>query len=238
MITVENLSDEFGDFQAVSGYIFQASESTAIHDYNYWFSSSDSQSLIVASEDIFDSVTAISILTSAPNSLSADKPNLFGMPENKYGFTHVLAVPGEYHGYMKGYANIDRSSLFLCIPIRRFEFSGHETSQEFREMNKRIVPILDWNRLARPKTVVYFDNPRTSAGTKDSVVVPYESLLCEIKNLSGVSNGFIEVKNYRDDIIEILSPVLHSYKLIRNRADTQVMDAEILVNNIYEFLTY
>lgn len=236
MVTQDNLLDEFGYFDFFSENILHAAQSTAAHKYDYWFLSHTSHALIVIAEGSVHPDTAKVVLESAPDSFVKGKAQIFNLGSNKHGFTHALAVPGEYHGYLKGYNNIDRDALFLCIPIQRYEFSGHESPSEFREMNVRIVPILRWDRLPAPKTVIYFDNPRTGSGTGDSVIVRYESLVFEIENLNGVADGFVEIVNYKGDVIEVLSPTPGVYKLIRNRKGDEVMDHQSLLKNVSEFL--
>ncbi|UFH50455.1 hypothetical protein [Pseudomonas sp. KNUC1026] len=227
---------EFGVFDTLAHNVFHATLSTAAHRYDYWLASQGSHALVVASQDMADADTAVAVLESAPKALQAGKPNLFELRANQFGFTHVLAVPGDYHGHMNGHANLKRESLFLCVPIRRFEFSGEESAAEFRMMNGHLVPVLDWSRLPSPKTILYFDNPKTGGGTEDSVVVRYESLLHEIENLNGVAGGFIEITNYKGGVIELLSPEEGVYELIRNRAHGEFLEHPALLASVQAFL--
>ena len=85
---------------------------------------------------------------------------------------------------------------------------------------------------------MYFDNPRTGGGTdKDGAIVSLETLMAEIDNLNGVSSGFIEITNYRDEVIEVLSPEDGHYVLIRNRQDEEAMDRAGLVAAVETFTT-
>jgi capsule polysaccharide export protein KpsC/LpsZ len=64
-------------------------------------------------------------------------------------------------------------------------------------------------------------------------------LLKEIDLLNGVSDGFIEVTNYKSKVVEILSLNMDTYTLIfdRNDATRQSIDRNNLIRFIEKFLT-
>ncbi|NWE37572.1 hypothetical protein, partial [Pseudomonas gingeri] len=133
--------------------------------YRYCLKSSASQDVLIVSEDVDDRQFSIAVLDQSPGGLSKDKPTLYEISENEYGFTHALAVPNNYHGSLKGNLEYKRDNLFLCVPIFRCEFSGEETEEQFKDMAQRMLPIFKWKRDVFPKLRVYFDNPSTGAGT-------------------------------------------------------------------------
>ncbi|KAA0994801.1 hypothetical protein FQ192_11740 [Pseudomonas sp. ANT_J12] len=193
----------------------------------YWYclKSSADQDVLIVSEDVNDRQFATAVLDQSPEVLFKDKPTLFKISENVYGFTHAFAVPNNYHGSLKGNLDSKRDKLFLCVPIFRCEFSGGETEKEFKDMAQRMLPVFKWKRDVYPKLRVYFDNPKTGAGTYEAgALLKIKTLVAEVENLNGVISGFVEITNYKGDVIEILSPAKDEYKLIRNRSVEEVMD--------------
>ena len=204
--------------------------------YEYCLKTSLHRDLLTVTEDTNDHGFAIEILDQAPRDLSHERPTLYELRENNYKFTHALAIPSSYHSSLKGKLESKRENLFLCSPIFRCEFAGDESETEFRDMISRMVPIFRWQRHAFPKLRVYFDNPATASGTDEQgVMMKLQTLASEIENLNGVVSGFIEITNYKSKVVEILSPKVDMYTLIRDRSDEVVLSAEELKREIIEF---
>lgn len=147
-----------------------------------------------------------------------------------------MAVPSTYHGLLNRIEK--RTGLFLCLPIFRCEFTGEESAEDFKWSTHHIVDVNNWHRTRQPKISVYFDNPRTGGGTdKDGAIVSLETLIAEIDNLSGVSDGFIEITNYRNEVIEVLSPEEGRYVLIHNRQDEELIDRASVIAAVEKFTT-
>ncbi|CAM4328760.1 hypothetical protein CR156_19330 [Stenotrophomonas lactitubi] len=235
MITRDDLLQEFGEVTEVHGCYF-AKYTVATFDLHCCLRTTDGQDLMVVSKNINDPELASSVVLEAPRHLSHDRPTIFTISSNAYGFTHAMAVPSTYHGFLNQIEG--RANLFLCVPIFQCEFSGEESAEEFRLATTHVVPIYEWDRTVQPKVSVYFDTPRTGGGTDESgALVPLRVLLAEIDNLSGVGDGFIEITNYRDEVIEVLSPEKGSYVLIRNRQDEEMMERVRLVAAVETFTT-
>lgn len=66
------------------------------------------------------------------------------------------------------------------------------------------------------------------------MVVSYSILLDEIENLNGVSLGFVEIVNYKDEVLEIISPSSNVFVLIRNRDDNT--RESVQKNAVFEFV--
>lgn len=180
---------------------------------------------MAVSEDIIDNHFSKILLDQVPSFLEESKPTIYEIPENDYGFTHGMAVPSNYHSSLKGRLEEKRKNLHLCIPIFFCEFSGSESEEEFKEMMVRMVPVLRWKRSIFPKLRVYFDNPKTGAGTyENGTLMKLNTLFSEMQNLNGVVNGFIEITNYKQEILEILSPVENNYVVISNRVQEENFD--------------
>ncbi|EPJ2808750.1 hypothetical protein ACTHGN_001772 [Pseudomonas putida] len=206
------------------------------YTYNYWLRPSSDLDLIVVSQGEIKDSLALDILNSVAPEVSRVRPSIFVLNSSERGFTHVFVIPSNFHGYLKGNDGVVRDKLFLCLPIFRCEFSGRETTEEFKELRLHYVPTLDWQRQACPKLRVYFDNPQTGGGTDGAgVFLKWADLLREIDALDGISNGFIEVANWRDEVIEITSPGEGEYILIRNRKDEQALSVEGLFDEIKIF---
>jgi hypothetical protein len=106
-------------------------------------------------------------------------------------------------------------------------------------MRRELVPTLNWEREVTPKILLRFDNPKTRGGTGNSEVhAKYGTLVREIDNLQGVSNGFIEIINYRGSVREVLAAG-DMFTLIYERDDgrRETLDRGALVDSLYRFLT-
>ncbi|AZF13707.1 hypothetical protein [Pseudomonas sp. R3-18-08] len=236
----ELLEDEYGDVIKKNSDMFFFQDETKTYVINYWLKArEDNSKLLVISQDFFDDALAEIIVNSVSVISSTDKPLILPITAGKHSsslFTHIIILPQNYHGYMKS-AGIDRGDLYWCIPIFRCEFSGEESVEEFMSMRVHFVPVLDWKRAIRPKVKVYFDNPKTGAGADETrVLVQYLTLLQEVDNLEGVSNGFIELENYKGEVVEILSPVKSEFILILNREDETAMSKDVLKTHLDEFV--
>lgn len=240
-MNIENLlKDEYGDVVKKESDMFFFQDETKTYVINYWLKSrAEGVKLLVISQDFVDDALARIVFDSVPVFSSTGKPIVFSISAGKRSsslFTHVILFPQNYHGHMKD-TGIDRNDLYLCVPIFRCEFSGEESAEEFMDMRVHFVPVLDWKRTVCPKVKVYFDNPKTGAGTDEArVLVNYSTLLLEVDNLEGVSNGFIELENYKGDIVEILSPEKKEFILILNREDEAVMSKDILRAYLDDFV--
>lgn len=233
MITKDDLLTTFGEVAEVHGCYF-SKYVVATYVLYCCVRNAKGHDLAIASKNVDDPEFAASVVLNAPHHLSHDGPTIFEIPPSAYGFTHAMAVPSTYHGLLNRIEK--RTSLFLCLPIFRCEFTGEESADDFRWSTHHIVEVNNWHRTRQPKISVYFDNPRTGGGTdKDGAIVSLETLIAEIDNLSGVSDGFIEITNYRGEVIEALSPAEDHYVLIRNRQDEEAMDRAGLVAAVETF---
>lgn len=147
---------------------------------------------------------------------------------NVYGFIYVMVVFSIYYGFLNWIEKC--MGLFLCLLIFWCEFNGNELVEDFKWFIYYIVDVNNWYRIKQLKISVYFDNFCIGGGMdKDGVIVSLEILIVEIDNVSGVSNGFIEIINYCGEVIEVLLLVEDYYVLICNCQDEEVMDCVGLV---------
>lgn len=235
MITKDDLLREFGEVSEAHGCCF-GKYVVATYTLYCCLRSANGHDLAITSKDIDDPEFASSVALNAPPHLPHDRPTIFAIPPSIYGFTHAIAVPSTYHGLLNRSAN--RTNLFLCLPIFRGEFSGNESAEDFKWSTHHIVDVNNWRRTRQPKISLYFDNPRTGGGSdKDGAIVSLETLMAEIENLNGVSDGFIEITNCRDEVIEVVSPEEGSYLLIRNRQYEELMDSAHVAAAVEKFTT-
>lgn len=231
MILESDILDEYDSVRIISGGVYFFQDEVATYTLNYWLKPSTLGDLIVVSRNkILDSL-ALTILRNSCSASLENKPiicEFYGMYE---GFSHVLIVPPNYHGYLKGAASVNRDNLYLCVPIFRCEFSGFETEEEFRWLSLHNTATLDWAREAQPILRVYFDNPKTGSGSdKSGVYLRWSGLVREIDLLNGVRNGFIEIANWNGDVVEVVSQEPDKYILIKERkleiplSKTQLID--------------
>lgn len=237
MISRDDLLQDFDDVHSESGcYFFQ--HVLPQFNYAYCLRSTEDQDLLVVSKGIEDRKFASSVTMQAPACLPPGAPTVFELQANDYGFTHAMAVPHTYHGHLKGRLEAKRGQLFLCIPIFRCEFAGDESADAFRDAILRTVAVFDWTRTVSPKISVYFDNPGTGGGTEAcGAIVTFATLISEVKNLSGIVNGFIEITNYTGDVVEVLSTSKGAFTLIRNRKDEEAMDVDSLRSMLEHFVS-
>lgn len=196
--------------------------------------------LLIVSENRIDDEFADSIFLSLRLEYEVSGLELRPIPANRYKFPLVIVAPANYHAYFKGRLDEKRGRLTLCMPIYRCEFSGTESVDVFFSLRREIVPTLDWERDIHPKIELRFDNSKTRSGTGNGYVfAKLATVMREIDNLNGVSNGFVEVKNYAGQVVEILSPEKGKYYLIRDRKDEdrELVDRSALQGMIWTFLT-
>lgn len=233
MITKDDLLTTFAEVAEAHGCYFSRYV-VATYTLYCCIRNAKAHDLAIASKNVDDPEFAASVVLNAPHNLSHDGPTIFEIPPNAYGFTHAMAVPSTYHGLLNRIEK--RTGLFLCLPIFRCEFNGNESEDDFRLSTHHIVDVNNWHRTRQPKISVYFDNPRTGGGTdKGGAIVSLETLIAEIDNLNGVGNGFIEITNYRGEVIEVLSPAEGHYVLIRNRQDEEAMDRASVISAVEKF---
>ena len=162
------------------------------------------------------------------------------MAKNKYNFSALLLAPPAYHSEFKGRLDAKRDHLVLCIPIHRCEFLGDESVDDFYGLRMNIVPTMNWKREAFPKIILRYDNPKTQGGTvhDSGVFAKYDTVLREVDLLDGVPKGFIEIINYKNQVIEVLSPKEGVFVLIRERDDAtrQPLDKANLLQKLHSFL--
>lgn len=236
MISRNDLLEEYDSVRDLVGGVCFFQDEMRDYTYNYWLKSSDDLDLIVVSQDEIKDSLALNVLNSIAPEVSRVSPSIFELCSSERGFTHVIVVPSNFHGYLKGNDGVVRDDLFLCLPIFRCEFSGRETVEEFKELRLHYVPTLNWQRQPCPKLRVYFDNPKTGGGTDEAgTFLKWLDLLREIDALNGVSSGFIEVTNWSDEIIEIISPGEGEYVLIRDRKDEQPLPIKGLLDEVKIF---
>lgn len=147
--------------------------------------------------------------------------------ENRYGFTHLILAAPQFHSELKGRLDAERPSTVLVVPIFEPEFSGDETVEEFYVLRRDVVGTNRWNREIQPKIKLRFDNTKTGTGTgEDYVLVTFQQLMAEVGNLLGVADGFVEVINYKGDVIELVFGQDEYYSVIRDRDDDSAVYAD------------
>ena len=213
------------------------------HKYYYYLrlASTDTNNcdLLVTSVDIEDDDFAIRSIFSIPHEFQQINLSIETIDKNEYNFSNILIVPNKFHHHLEG-AISTRDDLVLCVPIHKSEFSGKETVKEFATL-QRMIPIESWSRTVHPRIILRFDNQKTKGGTIGGkyVFCRYSTIMNEIKNLDGVTNGFIEIINYKDNVLEILSKNIGTYVLIRERDDysSVLMGYDELLGIVWSFLT-
>ncbi|NWK46447.1 hypothetical protein [Ralstonia pickettii] len=244
MLSRIDLEANFSDVKALGGGIFSCKDvlpKRAIHYYlRFGEQSANQADLLLVSENLEDSGFAAAVLSSAPTTLNGQGLAIATLAQNAYGFSRLVLTPASFHGYFKGRRDDKRGNLLWCIPAHACEFSGNETAAEFSVLRREIVETENWHRGPAPKLVLRFDNPRTGSGTGSAqMFATLDTLYREIELLDGAPTGFLELINYKGEVIELLSPVAGQYTLILGRDDStrRKIDKNDLRDFVWEFLT-
>lgn len=243
MLTREDLVANFSGVTDIAADIVRCKDALPkVTYFNYVRPARDDvePDLVLVSEGNPDDEFAVAVLSRASEAGRGDGLQLLDLPPNKYGLQNLLLAPSTIHSYFKGRFDDKRGKLTLCVPIFRCEFSGTETADEFNTLRRDVVPILSWTRAPAPKTVLRFDNPRTRAGTGSGyALVRVPPLLREIDSMDGVPDAFIELLNYKGEVLEILSPRPQAFICIRERNDASrvEMSKPDLLKKVHDFLT-
>ncbi|QDU00737.1 hypothetical protein V6x_04130 [Gimesia chilikensis] len=243
MISQQDIEANFPDIEYLASDILMFQDIVPAFKFLYYFMPDhrSQRDLLLVTDGYRDDQFAQSILLAAQQ-LAGCQTGLtkhpFGMPD-KYGFTHLLLVPPDFHSYFKGRLDQERQELFLVLPIHQCEYSGNESRELFIEMRQRTNPALDWQREVTPQALLRFENPRTKggAGNSNGVPVKYSLIDQEIRNLNGIESGFLEVTGVSGDYVEILSPSPDKYSF-RNQHDDEArtMSQDEVINAVWEFL--
>jgi len=241
MITVSRLAEAFYPVDELSDGIVRCGDELPNKTFYTYFKicENDQYSPFIVSENCIDDDFAGEILQFCGCRSAVDFAKC-QLSENRYGFTHLLYVPYQYHSELKGRLDSDRMNTILCIPIFNSEFSGDESPEEFIELRRTIVPTYRWDRDVSPKITFRFDNRKTKGGTGDGYVFArFDQVLREIDNLVGVTDGFIELINYKDDVVEILFHGGSVFTWIQNRNDSRAeqITQDSIHDRLWTFLT-
>ncbi len=209
--------------------------------YSYYVKSdAGALDFLVVTTGTADDKYATDIFSQIPMVVARDGLSICALTDGKFGFEALLIAPPAYPGQFKGRLDSERQRLFLCIPIHRCEFSGDEQVGAFVEMYTKRVPVWDWNREVHPRIGFRFDNPKTGSGTGDDYVLAGFALVSrEIDNLHGVTGGFLEILNFRKEVVEVVAQADGKYILIPDRDDTrrEAVDRPESVSRLCQFLT-
>jgi len=241
MITLSKLKDHFYPVDELGdGFVRCGDELARTTVYTYFgLRYGPAHSPLTVSDNRIDDDFARLVLNSrrSDGAVGLTKAQL---PANAYGFSHVLHVPPDYHSELKGRLDADRDQTTLCIPIFRSEFSGTETLEAFTELRKHIVPTCRWDREVAPKILLRFDNLKTKSGTGDGYVYArFELVLKEVENLLGDKDGFIEILNYKEEVVEIIFTKGEEFSWIQNRDDAagEAILIDAIRPRLWNFLT-
>lgn len=179
------------------------------------------------------------------------------MRTNQYRFSELLIVPPEFHHQLEGLIE-SRSDLVLCVPGHQSEFVAKENEmvltfnegQELEDWDDRpaevpehwwrcCTPYHQWKRIVHPRIVLRFDNPKAQYSSDQYLLSSYSALVNTIQLLDGAPDGFIEIINYKDQVLEILPKDPGTLELIRDRNDdgSVLLKQEELLDEVWAFLT-
>lgn len=240
MLSFEDLVNSFYRVEHLTSGLVRAGEELPARTYHSYFQLGDDDrgASFVTSENFIDDDFAALVLAHSPARPPAMLQKL-GLRANRYGFTHLLHVPPHYHRELVGRLDTQREAITLCIPIFEPEFSGTETVDEFFELRRRRVATQDWRRKVTPRIMLRYDNGKTGSGAADYFPASFDMVMLEVDNLLGAPNGFIDLMNYRGDVVELLFDHGETYRWIADRNDAGaalIAKAEVR-ERLWQFLT-
>lgn len=224
MLTREDVEQNFSHVSDLDGGVLKFRDVMPRYTYHYYLriapTIGSGEDLLAVSENIERDEFGMFLLEQAAKTPRAAPLDRRDLAQNEFRFSSMLLADSDYHAYFKGRLDAQRQTLTLCLPVHECEFSGDESIDEFFAMRRDFVSTLDWGRKPTPKIRLRFANPDTKGGTKNgSVLAKYSTVLREMDSLQGVGSGFLELENYRKQILEVLSPDETSYVVIRDRND-------------------
>lgn len=249
MISYTNLTDNFSNIKHICDqtYIFDIETAASTYTYYIDLTVHNGKQFIAVSENLVDIDLATTTLKQAVtlNSIKPDGLTIKHLAKQTTrktsGFTYLAVAPSTFHGHLGGLLDKERHNLFLAIPVYKTEFSGTEDRDLFQELTFRFINILNWKRKENPRILYRFDNPVANYGTGSSPPVPvaFDDLLMTIKQLAGVTNGFVEVTNYRDQYCEIVPSESGTfyYKVGNKDKWSKPLTIDQLKNKIFGFIT-
>lgn len=209
MIPMTAIREEFGLARRLTPSSFYSALELQKGITHYFFRSVRGvlPDLLTTCVDAEESEFAVVLLEAVALQIAAGKnpPAKFGLSvANPFGFDAVLAVPSPYHGHLKGVLNEKHATLVWCVPIHCCEFTGNETSEEFRQWQTR-VGVERWKRPPYPFIAMEFENPRSSYGSPMERT-SYDACMTNLASLKGVTKGFAKLVNYHGDAI-LIKPI-------------------------------
>lgn len=191
---------------------------------------SEQSDFLTVSENKADDNFARVVLACAHQAGDAKGLTVVPLPQNQFGFLQLLVAPREYHNYFKTRFGENGASLAWCIPSHPCELTGKESAADLSALLREIIKTTAWDRQIAPKILLQLNNPKTGVGTVAAgVYIDLDYLHAEIGFLDGVADGYIDITNYKDEVMKILSPSAGQY-VIRagdHSTDRAVKKAEL-----------
>ncbi len=242
MITQDDLTKHFANVSAVGDGVLRADDVVSNQRYfNYvWGGEHKGREYLVVSKGVVDDRYVLRLRNNIPSSIKAEALTVSPLEQVGRSFDTIFIAPPSFHRHFRGRLDEKRTALFLVIPGYRCEFVGDENAGEFLETCRRSVLVDDLTRTMSPKVRLRYHNSRTRGGTGDGYVISnYKLASHEVANLDGASDGFVEIVNYKNEIMEILWSAESGYLLIHDRNDSQrrSVSLEGVKLDILEFLT-
>ena len=225
MIDIIDLSNHFSGLTKITDQVFRCLDVLPKVTYYYYVKLGDTSTcgsdLLAVSENEVDDEFVLSFILDLRGPEFLQALSISDLPINPRGFDKLVLAPSSFHSYFKGRLDKKRDRLVLCLPCFTSEFSGTETPREFMTLCQDIVPTRNWKRGIHPKIALRFDNPRTRGGTGNAYVfAKYGTVINELEKLDGVKDGFLEVINFKGDVIEVISAGIGDFIVIRGRDDS------------------
>jgi hypothetical protein len=210
------MKEAFGAAKRLTPSTFKATLELGKGSTQYYFRSvrATLPDLLTTCEDGDDSEFAVHLLNHVAAWIrSGVPPAIIDLSvSNSYRFDAVFVLPSSYHGHLEGIMDDKHATLAYCVPIHRCEFTGCETSVEYRHWQSRVA-VERWKRQPYPYVSMMFENPKADYGSP-MVRTSLDSCISNIESLNGVTNGHAELTNYVGETLSIVPQRRGTFQIV------------------------
>lgn len=229
MLSLKSMKEEFGAANRLTPTTFKATLELGKGSTHYYFRSvrGTLPDLLTTCEDGDDSDFAVHLLDHVAAWLrSGVPPAIIDLPvSNSYRFDAVFVLPSSYHAHLKGIMDDKHATLVYCVPIHRCEFTGRETSAEYRHWQIRVA-VERWKRQPYPYVSMMFENPKADyGGTMDRTSL--DSCISNLESLNGITNGHAKLTSYVGETLSIDSKKRGTFQIVCSNRKIDCKAADI-----------
>lgn len=152
-------------------------------------------------------------------------------------FDSLIVLPPGYHNSFLAQDRSLAQQTFVVFPAYNCEFCRTESRDAIEVMRRGIVKTLDWKRDPSPRVAMRYSNPKTGGGSvgSDRGLTEISVALREASNLVGSPGAYMEIENFKNEVMEISNDGMKVTALCRNESIC-VASADELLQLVSGFL--